>query len=264
MHGSEAGSIVRTESRRWGRDTTAGIAGGTAVVLSAGLTFLAVSVAAAGGTDTGTGGVQLETDGALTSASSSADLASLAQSAVTMLVPLVAVVIGAHFAGAEMTSGALLHVAVAARRLRVVFAVRAVSLAVIAGAVGALTALAAIGAADVGVRAAGLLHLTAGTATGRTVAGAAASAAVIALLTFALACLTRRSVIVLVVMLAYLVVIEPVIAGTIPDGAVWLPRSALTALVRTDAEPLHALPVLLAALGLVCIAVARCRRDRAA
>lgn len=263
MHDGRAVAIARTEARRWARDSTAVIAGGTAVVLAAGLTFLAVSVAV-GATDASTGSVQLQTDGALTAGSSSADLASLARSAVTMLVPLVAVVIGAHFAGTEMTSGALLHVAVAARRLRLVSLIRAVSLAVIAGAIGAVTALASIGSAEVGVRAAGLLDLSVGSATGRTVAGAAASAAVIALLTFALACLTRRFVVVLVGMLAYLVVIEPVLAGAVSDAAVWLPRSALTALVRTDAEPLHALPSLLLALGLVCVAIARCRRDRAA
>ncbi|WP_144750644.1 hypothetical protein [Curtobacterium pusillum] len=263
MNDAERGAIAWTEARRWARDSTTIIAGGAAVVLGAGLTFLAVSVAA-GGSATGSGTVQLQTDETLTAGSSSADLVSFAQSAVTMVVPLIAVVLGAQFAGSEMTSGALLHIAVAARRLRLVIAVRAASGAVVAGTVGAVTAGASIVAADLGARSAGVPDVTAVDAGGTTVIGAAVAAAVIALLTFSLACLTRRSVVVLIVVLAYVIVIEPVLAGAAGDVAAWLPRSSLTALAGTDADPVQALPSIVAALALASVAILRLRRDRAA
>lgn len=263
MHDARTRAIARAETSRWVSDGAALVTGATGIVLAVGLTFLAVAVGT-NGAAAGSGGVELQTDGALTPGSSDAELASLAQSAVTLVVPLISVVIGTHFAGAEMASGALLHIAVASRRLRLVFLVRAASLIALSGGTAALTALAASGAADIGARAAGLQNLTVSGAIAATVGSAVTTAVVLALLAFSLAWTTRRSAVVLLGLLAYLVVIEPVLTGAIGAGSDWLPRTALIGLAHHDAQPLHVVPTVAVTSGLLAMAWLRARRDRAA
>lgn len=94
-----------------------------------------------------------------------------------------------HLRG-ELTSGALLQMGVAARRLRCVFAVRLVLLAVIAGTAGAADAARA--------QAADLAHLTVWEAGGSPVFGAAMQAVVIAVLAFGLSALTRTWIVIAV------------------------------------------------------------------
>jgi hypothetical protein len=239
--------IPLVETRRWSGDGVLLSVVIGAGVLGAVLSAMAVLVAA-GSTSGGSGGLQIQTDVQLTSASQDADLVGMARSGVAMLVPLVAIIVGVRAAGSEMASGALLQVAVAARRLR-----------------GVVVAAASLAGAQAGVAAdADLASLSAWSGAGTVMAGAAAQAGVLALLAFSLAALTRRWVLVLVALLVYLVVLEPVIAGLLGDGASWLPREATSSLLTSDADLGSVLPVALVALALTVVTVAWRRRDRTA
>ncbi len=256
--------IPLVETRRWSGDGVLLSVVIGAGVLGAVLSAMAVLVAA-GSTSGGSGGLQIQTDVQLTSASQDADLVGMARSGVAMLVPLVAIIVGVRAAGSEMASGALLQVAVAARRLRLVFLARAVIVAVVAGIGGVVVAAASLAGAQAGVAAdADLASLSAWSGAGTVMAGAAAQAGVLALLAFSLAALTRRWVLVLVALLVYLVVLEPVIAGLLGDGASWLPREATSSLLTSDADLGSVLPVALVALALTVVTVAWRRRDRTA
>jgi len=264
MDASRPPRPVATEIRRWCTDATLLVVVLALAVVSAALTYLAVIVAA-GGASSGGGGVQIETDTVLTASSTDADLASMARSSLTMLVPIAAVVLGTRFAGGEMASGALLQIGVAARRLRAVVAVRALlvaAVAALAGAVAAAATIAAVGAAVAGD--ADLSRLDAWVSAASTVGGAAAQGALLGLIAFALSALTRRWVVVLVGLIVYLVVIEPVLTGTVEAAGSWLPRSATSELMTASPDVAHALPTLVVAVGVTAVAVLTLRRGRVA
>lgn len=256
--------IPLVEARRWSGDGVLLSVVIGAGVLGAVLSAVAVLVAA-GSTSGGSGGLQIQTDVQLTPASQDGDLIGMARSGVAMLVPLVAIIVGVRPAGSEMASGALLQIAVAARRLRLVFLARAVIVAVVAALGGVVVAAASLAGAQAGV--AGnpdLAFLSAWSGAGAVIAGAAAQAVVLALLAFSLAALTRRWVLILVALLVYLVVLEPVIAGFLGDGGTWLPRRATSSLLTSDADLGSVLPVAVVAVGLSVATVAWRRRDRTA
>jgi hypothetical protein len=262
MDASRSPRPAASEIRRWGADPILLVVVLALALVSAALTYLAVTVAA-GGASSGGGGVQIETDTVLTSSSTDDDLASMARSSLTMLVPIAAVVLGVRFAGGEMTSGALLQIAVAARWLRVVFAVRAAMVAAVGALAGAVTAVATI--AGVGAAVAGradLTQLDAWASAASIVGGAAAQGALLGLLAFALSAVTRRWIVVLVVMVVYLVVIEPVLAGILDTAGSWLPRAATSELMATSPDAAHAVPTLIAAVGITAVAVLSLRRGR--
>lgn len=256
--------IPLVEARRWSGDGVLLSVVIGAGVLGALLSAVAVLVAA-GSASGGSGGLQIQTDVQLTPASRDADLIGMARSGVAMFVPLVAIIVGVRAAGSEMASGALLQIAVAARRLRLVFLARAVIVAVVAALGGVVVAVASLAGAHAGV--AGnpeLAFLSAWSGAGTVIAGAAAQAVLLALLAFSLAALTRRWVLILVALLVYLVVLEPVIAGFLGDGGTWLPRRATSSLLTSDADLSSVLPVAVVALGLSVTTVAWRRRDRTA
>ncbi len=256
--------ISLVEARRWSGDGVLLSVVIGAGVLGAVLSAVAVLVAA-GSASGGSGGLQIQTDVQLTPASGDADLIGMARSGVAMLVPLVAIIVGVRAAGSEMASGALLQIAVAARRLRLVFLARAVIVAVVAALGGVVVAVASLAGAQAGVAGSpDLAFLSAWSGAGTVIAGAAAQAVVLALLAFSLAALTRRWVLILVALLVYLVVLEPVIAGFLGDGGAWLPRRATSSLLTSDADLGSVLPVVVVALGLSVATVAWRRRDRTA
>ena len=255
--------IVRAEVLRWLRDPVVLVTIAAAAVATAALTHLAVNVAT-GGASSGDGAVQLETDTVLDAAATNDQLSSMVRSGLTMLVPVAAVVLGANAAGGEMTSGALLHLAVAVRRLRFLFAARAVVLIALLGAAGVLTGVGALAAAGAGIFGdPELAHLSAWHDAGPIIAGAGAQAAVLGLIAFGLAALTRRWIVVVIAMIVYLVTVEPILGGLLGEDRVWLPWTATSELLAPDPDPAHAVPTLLCVLVLVLAAVANLRRDRA-
>lgn len=264
MTASNSPRIARTEIARWVRDPVVLVTVAALIVLSTALTYLAISVAT-GTTGSGGNGIQLQTDATLTNESTNDDLASMARSSLTMLVPIAAIIVGVHFAGSELTSGALLQMGVAARRLRFLFAVRLVLLAIITGIAGVATAvLTLVGTEAARTQSADLSHLNVWEAEGSTIVGAATQAIVIALVAFGLSALTRRWIVVTICMLVYIVGLEPVLSGLFDDVSVWLPRTATSELMLPQPELTHVLPTAICALLLAVSAVASLRRDRVA
>jgi hypothetical protein len=234
--------VLGAEITRWSRDRGILILVGVLLLLLGALTYLAVLVAA-GPPSTSTGSVQIQTDLTLTTTSTNDDLASMARSSIVMLVPLAAVVLGAHVAGNEMSSGALLHIATATRRLRHLFAVRAGVLAVLLTVVAALAALVTMAAAAAAVAGTpDLSRLSAASAAGQ---------------------LIRHPVAIVIAMLVYLVALEPIVQGLVGDGGAWLPRAASAQVLQADALWYHLLPTVVVAVALLVVAVASARRDRA-
>jgi ABC-type transport system involved in multi-copper enzyme maturation permease subunit len=255
--------VLGAEITRWSRDRGILILVGVLLLLLGALTYLAVLVAA-GPPSTSTGSVQIQTDLTLTTTSTNDDLASMARSSIVMLVPLAAVVLGAHVAGNEMSSGALLHIATATRRLRHLFAVRAGVLAVLLTVVAALAALVTMAAAAAAVAGTpDLSRLSAASAAGQLIAGSVAQALLVGLIAFALAVLTRHPVAIVIAMLVYLVALEPIVQGLVGDGGAWLPRAASAQVLQADALWYHLLPTVVVAVALLVVAVASARRDRA-
>ena len=262
MTASNTPRITRTETSRWVRDPVVLITIGALIIVSAALTYLAISVAT-GSTSSGGNGVQLQTDTTLTGESTNDDLASMARSSLTMLVPIAAIIVGVRFAGGELTSGALLQMGVAARRLRFLFLVRLVLLAVIVGIAGAATSAVTLAATEAArAQSADLTHLTVWEAGGSPVLGAAMQAVVIAVLAFGLSALTRRWIVITICMLVYIVGLEPALSGLFADASAWLPRTATSELMVPQPDLAHVLPTAICALLLAVIAVASLRRDR--
>lgn len=256
--------IVRTEVMRWLRDpVTLTLVAGLAV-LSAGLVWLAVGVAAGGGAS-GSEGIQLQSDTVLGASSTDADLVSMVQSSLAMLVPIAGIVLGAYLAGSELSSGALLQLAVTARRLRSLFVARTVTLVVLAGVAGGLAALATLTAADAAVqRQDELGHLSAWDTAGSLVAGAVVQAVLVALIAFSLSVLTRRWFLVCLGMLLYLIALEPAVAGLVGGGGDWLPRAATSQLLAAEPDVTLVVPTAVVAVIAAVFAVASMRRDKAA
>ena len=264
MADSSAPRITRTESSRWVRDPFVLITISALIAASAALTYLAISVAT-GSTSSGGNGVQLQTDTTLTDESTNDDLVSMARSSLTMLVPIAAIIVGVRFAGGEVTSGALLQIGVAARRLRFLFAVRMVLVAIVAGIAGAATAAVALAVTEIArAQYADIAHLTVWEADGSPIFGAAMQAVVIALLAFGLSALTRRSIVITICMLVYIIGLEPALSGLVGDASAWLPRTATSELMFPQPELAHVLPTAFCALLLALIAVASLRRDQVA
>lgn len=264
MTASSVPRITRTESGRWVRDPVVLITVSALIVVSAALSYLAISVAT-GSTPAGGNGLQLQTDTTLSGESTNDDLASMARSSLTMFVPIAAILVGARFAGGELTSGALLQIGVAVRRLRFLFAVRMVLVAIIAGVAGAAAAAVTLAATEMArAQFADLAHLTVWKADGSPIVGAAMQAMLIALLAFGLSALSRRSIIVTICMLVYVIGLEPALSGLFGHASAWLPRTATSQLMLPQPELAHVLPTALLALLLALIAVASLRRDRVA
>jgi ABC-type transport system involved in multi-copper enzyme maturation permease subunit len=262
--GSGFSGILWAELHRWIREpavltTIAGV-----IAFSGLLTYFAVSVAT-GGSAAGGEGVQLQTDVVLDANATNAQLASMPRSSLTMLVPIAAIVLGVQAAGSEMASGALLQLAVAARRLRFLFAARAVILLVLLGVAGAGSALATLVATGAGAaRATELAHLSAWNDAAPIIAGATAQSILVGFIAFGLAALSRRWIAVTVGMIVYLVGLEPILSGLIGEGSVWLPRAATSELMLPGGDPARVLPTLVCALVLVATAVLSLRREWAA
>lgn len=264
--GSSASSLgtARAELHRWTRDPVVLITIGALVALSGMLTYFAVNVAT-GGASAGGDGVQLQTDLVLDAAATNGQLASMPRSSLTMLVPIAAIVLGVQAAGSEMASGALMQLAVAARRLRFLIAVRAAVLLALLGIAGTASGVAAFAAAGAGIsQTAELAHLSAWHSAGPAVAGAAAQSILVGLIAFGLAAITRRWIVVTAGMIIYLVVIEPVLAGFVGGAGVWLPGAAASALLLSEPDLAHVVPIAACALVLVVIAVLSLHRERAA
>ncbi|WP_017590012.1 hypothetical protein [Nocardiopsis ganjiahuensis] len=260
---SNTSGIVRAELLRWLRDPVVLCTIAALAVASGALTYLAVNVAT-GGAPSGDGAVRLQTDTVLDAAATDEQLASMSRSGLTMLVPVAAAILGAYTAGTETASGALLNLAVAARRLRFLFVVRAVVLLVLLGAAGAVTGAATLAASGAGIaRTPELGHLSAWHGAGTVLAGASAQAVLVGLIAFGLAALTRRWVVVVISATVYLVALEPVLGGLVGEAYAWLPRAATSALSAPGPDPAHVVPTVLCALALVAAAVASLRRDRA-
>lgn len=254
--------ITRTEIHRWARDPGVLISIGALIVASAALTYLAISVAT-GSTASGGNGVELQTDSTLTGESTNEDLAAMARSSLTMLVPIAAIIIGVRFAGGELTSGALHQMGVAARRLRLLFAIRLALLAVIAAFAGAATAAVTLAVTEAArAQSADLSHLTVWEADGSPFLGAAIQAVVIAVLAFGLSALTRRWIVITIGMLVYIIGLEPALSGLLDEANAWLPRTATSELMLPQPDFAHVLPTAISALLLAVIAVASLRRDR--
>lgn len=232
------------------------------IIVSSGLTYCAIWVAT-GSVSSAEGGVQLQTDMDLTGESTNEDLASMARSSLIMLVPIAAIIIGVRFAGGELTSGALLQLGVAARRVRLLFAVRSLLLVAIAGSAGFLAAWLTLLVTDVArAQSSDLSHLNVWEATGSPVLGAMVQAIVISLLAFGLSALTRRWIVVTICMMVYLIGLEPVLSGIFADAGAWLPRTATSELMLPNPEIVHVLPTAIGALLVAVVAVVNLRRDR--
>lgn len=264
MFGADSPGIAHTEVARWVRDPVVLTTIGALIVLSGGLTYLAV-VVATGSTSSGGSGVRLQADTVITSESTGDDLASMARSSLAMLVPIAAIVLGVQFAGSELRSGALLQLGVVARRLRHLFAVRVSVLVVLAGLAGAGAAALALASTRAAVaHTSELSHLSVSAGVWPMIAGAAAQALVVALIAFGLAALTRRWVVVTISMLVYLVALEPTLSSLVGEAGVWLPGAATSELMLEQPDVAHVLPTVICALLLVAAAVTSLHRDRAA
>lgn len=256
--------IARAELHRWTREPAVLITVAALIVLSGLLTYLVVN-AAVGGAPSGNGGVQLEVGTELHAGSTNDQLASIPRSSLILLAPIAAIVIGVHAAGTEMGSGALLLLAASARRLRFLFAVRAVIMLVIIGIAGAAAGTAALAATGAGIAwHTDIAHLSAWHGAGPVIAGVAAQALLIGLLAFGLAAVTRRWVVVTIGMIVYLVALEPVLTGLLGDASVWLPGAATSELLMPEPDLAHAVPTAAVALAFAVVAVLSLRRERAA
>lgn len=256
--------IPATEVRRWLTDPVI-----LATVLAAGvvaglLSYFAVLVAA-GQTPSGTTGLQIETDAILTSSSQDADLVDMARSGIVMLVPVVAIVAGVRAAGSELSSGALLQIAVAARQLRLIFLTRALTVAAWAAVAGLVVAAASLAGTQAAIAATPELGtLSAWSGAWVLLSGAAVQAVLLALLAFSLAALSRKWIVVMVAFLVYIIVLEPVVVGLLGESGSWLPREATSALLNGDAELIPVLPTALVCLALTTLTVLWFQRDRTA
>ena len=264
MIGSDSLGTARAELHRWTRDPVVLVTVMALVALSATLTYFAVNVAT-GGASSGADGVSLQTDIALDAAATNEQLASMPRSGLTMLVPIAAIVVGVRAAGSEMSSGALLQLAVAARRLRLLFTVRAVILLVLLGAAGAAAGTVTLAATSAAISASSELgHLSAWHGAGPIIAGATAQSVLLGLIAFGLSALTRRWIVVTIGMIVYLVALEPALAALVGEVGVWLPRTATSELLVPAPDLAHVVPTLACALILVAMAVSSLRRERAA
>lgn len=256
--------VTKAELHRWTSEPVVLITVVALIAVSALLTYFAVNVAT-GGASSGADGVELQTDIVLNADATNDQLASMARSSLSMLVPIAAIILGVHAAGSEMSSGALLQIAVAARRLRFVFVVRAVILLVIMGVAGATAGAATLATTAVAVaRTSELAHLSAWHGAGSTIIGASAQAVLFGLIAFGLSALTRRWVAVIIGMLVYLIGLESVLAGLLGDAGVWLPGVATAELLTPEPDLVHVVPTVLCALALVILAVLSLRREWAA
>lgn len=256
--------IVQAELSRWLCRPGILILIAASALLAAVLTYFAVSAAA--GTLPGSGGgLRIDTDTRLTATSTDADLASMARSSIVMLVPLSATILGTLMAGSEMTSGALLTIATAARRLRFVFTVRVVIVMMLAAFSGVLIALTSSATAAVAVTADdALAHLGVWGQFSTLAVGAVGQSVLIALVAFGLSAITRRWTIVLVGMLVYLIGVEPALTGIFGEGARWLPYTATSRLTTSGIAWPDLIPTVAAALAAVAVTIVLLRRDRAA
>lgn len=260
---SETIRITRTEATRWFRDPVILIAVVAVIVSCAMLSYIAVLVAT--GVATGDGnGIQLQTDSTLTPSSTNQDLVSMARTSVSLLLPIAAIIIGVRFAGGEMTSGALLQLGVAARRLRLLFSARLVFLLVIAGFSGGSTALVTLAATDLAAaRASDLAHLNVWSAIGSLITGATLQTIVISILAFGLSALTRRWIVIAICMLVYVVGLEPALSNVFKEASAWLPWAATSELMRPQPDMVHVAPTAVFTVLVVILAVSSLRRDRA-
>ncbi|WP_299955352.1 hypothetical protein [uncultured Modestobacter sp.] len=255
---------VKAELPRWTRDPVTLVTMGALVGLCGVLSYLAVNVAT-GDASSGGGGLQLQTSTVLDAGSTDDELAAMARSSLTMLVPIAAIALGVRAAGGEMSSGALLQLAVATRRLRRLFLVRAGIVLVLVGVAGAASAVVALAGTDAAISGAPeVAHLSAWHSAGSTIAGAAAQGVLIGLIAFGLAALTRRWVAITIAMIVYLVGLEPLLTGLLGRGSVWLPRAATSELLVPGPDLAHVAPTVACALVLATMAVLSLRRDRAA
>lgn len=255
--------LAMIESGRWFREPAILIVVGITLLASPALTYFAVGVAA-GLMSSGTGGLQIETTTTLGQASTDADLASFLRSSLVLVLPVASIVIGVRFAASEMASGALLTIGIAVRRLRLVFAIRALVVGLILTIVAALCTVVVSSAAQVALSARDDLgHLSAWTYGGALLAGAVVQSAVIGVIAFALSALSRRWAAVLIAAIVYAVVLEPMVQNIGPAQLTALPRAATSNLVSPDPAWVPAVPTILAAATLAVLAVVSLRRDRA-
>jgi hypothetical protein len=255
--------ISRIESQRWFRDLTIVVILAVTILAATTLTYFAVRVAA-GLIASGTGGVEIQTSTSLGRGSTDADLASLLHSSLVLLVPIAASVVGVRFAAGEMSSGALMTIAIAARRLRLLFAIRAALLVLTLIALAVLSALIVSVAAQVALSgAADLSHLSAWTYADRLLAGTVVQSTVFGLIAFSLSALTRRWVLILIGAIVYIVIVEPTVQGLVPVEMAWLPRSATSDLILPDPHWGPALPIIVGTAILALSAIVILRRDHA-
>lgn len=263
MEHSRPLNLLRAEAGRWPRDTVFLAALAVTLAATAALTLFAVLVSA-GAIGSGAGGVQIDTDTLLGAQSTNEDLASLLRSSLVLLLPIAAVVIGAHFAGSELSSGVLLTIAVAARKLRLLFAIRIGLLALVLALLAALSTVIVCAVSGFALSAGtDVEHLSAWAQLGPLMAGASVQTLAIGLLTFSLAALTRRWVPVVVASIVYIVALEPVVQGFVRDDIVWLPWTATSSLLASGADWMPVLPTAAATAALAVLAILSLRRDRA-
>lgn len=127
-------------------------------LLSALLSYAAVM--ASSGASSDAGAVSIDTTAALGPDSEDPEKLDLAATSIYLLAPLAASLHGVLFAGSELSSGALLNIAVAARRLRTIFAVRALSLVLLSLITGAILTALSIAGLMTGLRQAEVPSLT--------------------------------------------------------------------------------------------------------
>ena len=142
MHTADRKTVVKVETRRW--ILHPGVFALLVVVplLTALLSYAAVM--ASSGASSDAGAVSIDTTAALGPDSEDPEKLDLAATSIYLLAPLAASLHGVLFAGSELSSGALLNIAVAARRLRTIFAVRALSLVLLSLITGAILTLSLI------------------------------------------------------------------------------------------------------------------------
>lgn len=255
--------MVRAESGRWLRDATVVAVPLAAALAAAALTYFAILVAA-GVIASGTSGVQIETDTLLSSSSGDKDVASLLHSSLVLILPIAGVGVGARFAGSEMSSGALLTLAVATRRLRALIVVRVIVLTLVLVTMAIVTTAAVCSAGSVALaQGPAGNQLSAWTYAGALTVGALVQSVTIGVWTFSLAALTRRWVPVVIGAIVYIVALEPVIQSLVGEDVTWLPRTATSALVAPDAEWLPVLPTTVIAISMLACVIGSLRRDRA-
>ncbi|MHA6600600.1 hypothetical protein HMPREF2736_07055 [Corynebacterium sp. HMSC036E10] len=263
MHTADRKTVVKVETRRWLLHP--GVFALLVVVslLTALLSYAAVM--ASSGASSDAGAVSIDTTAALGPDSEDPEKLDLAATSIYLLAPLAASLHGVLFAGSELSSGALLNIAVAARRLRTIFAVRALSLVLLSLITGAILTALSIAGLTAGLRQAEVPSLTPEAPLGTVILGGSILYATVAVIAFAAATLLRRWVVVLVALVAYFVVAEPLLASMLSEHASkWLPHVSLGKWVDFEPERRFAFPTMVLALLALVTAVVGTQRDRAA